>query len=439
MLLIAFLACTCLAAVQHERAIAPPASAPASSAAAPTGGEPQVYGRRFFVQLRAVFGRFRDADLQRVFDNAQPIQCAELINDPGEWRTVAFFNEKRELGDWYRSNFEEVKSDLSVFTFKGACRGEHGPVQLTTKFPVTESVEAYSQRRIGLEDVEVNVNAPVRASFDPQTKAYTFDLPYLFLVGTKDNQDIYSLDPPRMVGRERYAPEVTDHWDCKSVSAENVTYQFLICRTSTKPRVRYGRNENYSAAFGSSAYFILSDGKEAESSVKLSFNDADDKQHPLDDSAVVNTLPEPAPPSSWEAPEADEKLLSILREEFRLQFSPQSWNGKVGAAQVLSARQMSSLEIAHPSNGADYCVWLPAGSSVAQQLLSNDAAVAYSVSAHDGDGQAATSIAFSMATPSGAHLGSLQCSFPRASSAGSVDFGRWSSVVGNNLALEIRP
>src|SRR2546426_12341960 len=73
------------------------------------------YDRRFFVQLRGVFGRFRDTDLQRAFDRAQPIQCSELINDEGEWRTVAFFNEKRELGDWYRSTFDEVKSDLAVF------------------------------------------------------------------------------------------------------------------------------------------------------------------------------------------------------------------------------------------------------------------------------------------------------------------------------------
>src|SRR5215831_10608050 len=124
---------------QRERPIQPPADPPQSNN--------QQYGRRFFLQLRAVFGRFRDADLQRVFDSAQPIQCSELVNEPGEWRTVAFFNEKRELGDWYRSNFDEVKSDLSVFIFKGACRGEHGPVQLTTKFPVTEGMEAFSQGR----------------------------------------------------------------------------------------------------------------------------------------------------------------------------------------------------------------------------------------------------------------------------------------------------
>src|SRR5262245_64970546 len=91
------------------------------------------YGRTFFVQLKGIFGRFRDADLDRVFDSASAVQCSELISDKGEWRTVAFFNENRELGDWYRSNLDEVKHDLAVFTFSGVCRGEHGPVQLTTK------------------------------------------------------------------------------------------------------------------------------------------------------------------------------------------------------------------------------------------------------------------------------------------------------------------
>src|SRR5437867_8565718 len=114
--------------------------------------EAERYDRKFFIQLRGVFGRFRDSDLERVFDQAKPIQCSELVNDEGEWRTVAFFNEKRELGDWYRRDFDEVKKDLAVYIFKGVCRGEHGPVQLTTKFPVTESVEAYNQDRIRLDE-----------------------------------------------------------------------------------------------------------------------------------------------------------------------------------------------------------------------------------------------------------------------------------------------
>jgi hypothetical protein len=397
----------------------------------------QQYGRRFFTQLRAVFGRFRDADLQRVFDSAQPVQCSELVNEPGEWRTVAFFNEKRELGDWYRSNFEEVKRDLSVFVFKGVCRGDHGPVQLTTKFPVTESVDAYDQGRITLDEVEINVNAPVRASYDLSTKAYTFDLPFLFLVGQQANQDIYSLDPPRIVGRDRYAQEVTDHWDCKSVVAENVTYQFLICRTTTMPRSRYERNQRFSSPFGASAYFILSDGKEAASSVTLSFGDGKDAQN-IPDNSVPSIEPDSISAPAWEAPDSDEKLLNILRSEFRIRFALQAWSGRIGAAQVLSGRNLSSLESAHPAAGADYCAWLPGGVSDAQSLLSSDAVVMYSISVHDPDGQSSTSIVLNMLTISGSHLGSLQCTFPRVVSAGNVDYGRWSSIVGNNLSLEIR-
>src|SRR5260370_35516305 len=82
------------------------------------------YDRKVFVQLRGIFGRFRDSDLQRVFDNAQPIQCSEFVNDEGEWRTVPFFNEKRELGPWSRRSFDEAKTDLSLFALKGICRGE---------------------------------------------------------------------------------------------------------------------------------------------------------------------------------------------------------------------------------------------------------------------------------------------------------------------------
>src|SRR5262252_7450834 len=59
------------------------------------------YGTKFFDQLRSLFGRFRDADLQRAFDMAKPIRCSELVSDGGEWRQVAFFNEDRRLGDWY--------------------------------------------------------------------------------------------------------------------------------------------------------------------------------------------------------------------------------------------------------------------------------------------------------------------------------------------------
>jgi hypothetical protein len=62
--------------------------------------EERAYASKFFDELRTIFGRFRDMDLQRVFLEAQPIQCLELLGRKGEWRPVAFFNEDRNLGDW---------------------------------------------------------------------------------------------------------------------------------------------------------------------------------------------------------------------------------------------------------------------------------------------------------------------------------------------------
>src|SRR5262245_58528326 len=70
-------------------------------------------GGRFFNQLQKVFGRFRDSDFQRVFELARPIECSELVTENGEWREVAFFNENRTLGGWYRTSLREVKNDLA--------------------------------------------------------------------------------------------------------------------------------------------------------------------------------------------------------------------------------------------------------------------------------------------------------------------------------------
>ena len=414
-------------APQHEQQVQPPASV-----------EEPLYGRRFFVQLRGVFGRFRDSDLQRAFEKAQPIDCSELINEKGEWRTVAFFNEKRELGDWYRATLEEVKSDLAVFIFKGVCRGDHAPVQLTTKFPVSESIEAFNQQRIPLDQVEVNVNAAVRATFDTRTQAYTFDLPFLFLVGEQDNTKIYSLEPPRLLGRERYATEAIDHWDCKSVTADAVTYQFLICKTTTVGREAAGRNQYQRPAFGASAYFILSDGKEASSSVKLSFGDDNDAK--VEDNSPIPNAGGDQGPVVWEAPDSEERLSDVLRDEFRMRFTPQSWTGRIGASQVLTARRLSSLESSNASSSADSCVWLPGDSASANRLLAADHGepLAYAITARDPEGQSSASVTFSIGTIAGLHIGSLQCFFPRTASAGSVTFGRWKSTVGDALTLEVR-
>jgi hypothetical protein len=393
--------------------------------------EAQQYDRKFFVQLRTVFGRFRETDLDGAFERAKPIQCSELINGEGEWRTVAFFNERRDLGDWYRTSLEEVKSDLAAFVFKGMCRGEHGPVQLTTKFPVTESIEAFQRDRIEFEQIAVNTNAAVVASYDAQTQAYRFDLPYLFLVRHQDDGNLYSLNPPTLLERTRYATEVIDHWDCKSVTAENVTYQFLLCRTSTLPRNPVERSRAR-AAFGGSAYFILSDGKEASSSVRLSFDDADNTKRTIEDVSIPPSIDDSRVPTAWESPDADEKVLDVVRDEFRIRFTPDTWKARVGSLQVLTGKNIGSVDTMKPVAGADYCIWLPGSSMPAD-------GVGYNVVPHDQDGQTPTSITFKMTTPSGANAGSLQCIFPRITSAANVAFSRWASIVGPHLTFEIKP
>ena len=80
---------------------------------------------------------------------------------------------------------------------------------------------------------------------------------------------------------------------------------------------------------------------------------------------------------------------------------------------------------------------LPGTASQATYLLA-DEPVGYTVTAHDQDGQSSTSVVFDMKS-AGIHLGTLQCIFPRASRAASIDFQRWTSIVGDHLLLEVKP
>jgi hypothetical protein len=252
--------------------------------------EESTYGSKFFDQLRSIFGRFRNADLQRVFQEAQPIECSELVGRKGEWRTVAFFNENRELGDWCRESLEEVKADLAVYTFKGVYSGDQATIQVATEFPTAASIEAYNHNEIDLNQIDVTVNDPVNAALNPRTMAYTFELPYLFLTSRRGSTNVYSLVAPDRDAT--YATDVTSRWECKSVSSKDVTYRFLICRAATVPRGTAARNQKWEPSFGGSAFFILSDGTEAQASVNLSFGDG---THPSEKPA--DTAPAPTSPA----------------------------------------------------------------------------------------------------------------------------------------------
>jgi hypothetical protein len=411
-------------AAQRERQIPPP-----------DNGE---FGSKFFTQLSSIFGKFRDADLQRVFQLAEPIQCSELLTGKGEWRPVAFFNENRKLGDWYRSNIAEVRGDLSVYLFKGTCSGERGNIELTTKFPVGESIDAFNAGQIPFDQIDVNVNAPVRLSFDSRTGAYAFDLPFLYLVSRQSTSSTYSLIPPHF--GDKYATEVTNAWDCKSVSSIDITYRFLICRTSTVDRAPQQRNQpRGTPSFGSSAYFILSDGSEAQSTVTLNFGDAE---------APVPVPPNAAPTpvadtgaDGWQAPPYRSMLVDAGNSEFRIRFNPQTWVGRIASSQVVSNQKVAGLASAKPAEGADYCLWSPGAGDLINRLLSEepDKDVSFSVSGLDRTGgQSAASVSFVMKTLTGTRLGTLQCFFPRTDTANEVGYDRWTSIVGSQLKLEVR-
>jgi hypothetical protein len=451
----------------------------------PPAEEP-AYGSKFFNQLRNLFGRFLDSDLQRSFQQADPIQCSELVSDKGEWRPVAFFNEDRSLGEWCRNSLEEVKGDLTVFTFKGQCRSEQDAIRVTTEFPVTESIEAYNRRDIDLEKVDVNVNAPVNVAFDPRSLAYRFELPYLFLSGQRSSMKLYSLDAPTV--NDRYASDVTSGWDCKAVKSSDVTYRFLICRTATLPRT-LDRNERWSKAFGASAYFILSDGVETHTSVNLSFGTAGippeaPRETPAPASApparaapvlipaappappaapptrtapvLVPAAPptrtaetakapetakgtEPAPTVNWQTPDIHSKLTDAARKPFRLRFSSQTWAGKIDFPQIIADQKIIRLP-ARPPEGADYCAWHPGASELADRLLANepDATIRFAMGGFDKGVSSPASFVFDVKSDAGILLGKMQCYFPGAAFANTITFDRWVSVVGGHVVLETR-
>jgi hypothetical protein len=410
---------------------------------------------KFFYQLRSLFGRFRDGDLDRAFAAAQSIQCSELVSDNGEWRPVAFFNEDRRLGDWYHSTLEDVKRELSQYTFSGTCNSDRSNVRLVTKFPVMESIKRYNSGRIPFNEIHLNTNPAVIAYFEPRTQIYTFELPYLYIDPEKSTgQAVYSLLAARL--DDRPAREVTNHWECKSVRADDVTFQFLICQTWTMPSDPAVRKQSR-PSFGSSAYFILSDGREASTSVKLSFGGNEDKTPPPvpppdtapppDRPVTQSTPPVPPPaetnpgrPGGWEVPDASSKLIAVRDVEFRVIFSAQTWTNKIASPQILLDQKMLGLDAAKPA-GADYCVWQPASATLVSRVLGKDpdSQVAYTLTATSGDSRSPTFLNLDMKALTGARLGALQCFFPRAEAAESIPFSRWVSIVGAHLTIEVRP
>jgi len=84
----------------------------------------------------------------------------------GEWRPVAFFNEKRDLAPGTEAI---LKSPIRYFRvhLQRILPGGHSTVQLTTKYPVGESIDAYNSGK-SIDQIDVNVNAPSMPPTTPE-------------------------------------------------------------------------------------------------------------------------------------------------------------------------------------------------------------------------------------------------------------------------------
>jgi hypothetical protein len=374
------------------------------------GQQPGEYGSRFFQALKSLFDDFSSSDLQRTFQSAPLIKCSELI---GEWRPAAFFNDDRNLERWFHKTFEDVQAELARYRFQSRCETESANVDVTTRFPVRESVDAYNSRKTEFAKILYKSNASVPATFDSRARTYSFDLPYLYLLGRKNGTNQYSLVPPD--GSAKPAPEVINQWNCKAVKPPSVTYRFLLCRTAITPRNASVRSQ-VEAVAGTSAYVILSDGKEAVSTFSISAPDS----------------PAPAGPGKTFS-----KLVELGVRKFRLQFARRSWEDKIDSVITLAGGRLEFPEVAKTSN-VDYCEWIPQSPATANIVNDTDKSLEYLMAIKDRDGASPTTISFEARTPANVRLGTLRCFFPKAETAVAVDMAQFTAVAGDHISVESR-
>ena len=228
-----------------------------------------AFGTKFFDDLTTLFGRLQKSKLDTVFQDAKAVRCADLLD--AKWRQVGFLNDDRNLMAWHYQTIEQVRDDRVRYAFSGTCPNNRSPLKLTTAYPVGESLEKYLAGKGPLSKVVVRENESVKASFDRSTNSYKFQLPFLYLgqsLVALSFDTLYTLTPPTAASKP--VSDTAEEFRCKGVTDGDLIYRFLLCRMklfATKgPPVNLQK--------GSFAYYILSDGKEASSSVRLNFGDS---------------------------------------------------------------------------------------------------------------------------------------------------------------------
>jgi len=372
--------------------------------------QPGEYDAPFFRALKTLFDDFSSSDLQRTFQSASPIKCSELL---GEWRPAAFFNDDKNLERWFHKTFEDVQAELARYRFQGRCESESANVDVTTRFPVRDSVDAYNARKIEFSKIVYQNNTPVPATFDSRARTYGFSLPYLYLLGRRNGTNQYSLVPPD--GAAKPTPDVTNEWNCKAVRPPNVTYRFLLCRTVIVPRNASVRSQVEVVA-GTSAYVVLSDGKEAVSTFSISAAGG---------------------PAAADPGKTLSKFVELGVRKFRLQFARRSWEDKIDSVMTLTGGKLEFPETAKTS-GLDYCEWIPQSPATANIVNDSDKSLQYLMSIKDREGASPTTISMEARTAGNARLGTLRCFFPNSQAAVDVNMSQFTAIAGEHVTAELR-
>jgi hypothetical protein len=371
---------------------------------------PPVFDAKFFEALKTLFDDFSSSDLQRAFQAAQPIRCSELL---GEWRPAAFFNDDRNLERWFHQTFDEVQAELARYSFRGRCDSESASVDVTSRYPIRESVDDYNLQKISFDKIAYKANAAVGATFDSRARTYKFSLPYLYLIGRKDGTNQYSLVPPN--SSLKPAEEVTNDWNCKAVKSADSRYRFLLCRTVIVPRNAALRSQA-DAVQGTSAYVVLSDGREAVSTISLSFENS----------------PAPASPGKTVSMIAD-----LGREKFRLQFARRSWEDKIDSVMALIGGRLEFPETVTAAKN-DYCEWIPQSPATARVVNDPDKTVEYYLATKARDGSTPATVSFEARTSANARLGTLRCFFPNDEVPVILGLDRLKPIFGEHVSVELR-
>jgi hypothetical protein len=399
------------------------------------------FGRKFFEDLRSLFGRLQRSELDGAFRRAKTIHCSDLAGQMAEWKEVAFLNDDRKLGDWHHENLNDVKSDLVAFVFSGTCRDDQSPLRVATSYPVTESVQQYQQGKIKFSQIVINDNDPVSVSFDSTSGAYTFQLPYVYSERKNGTDIVYTLTPPRTTS----TPEagVAIEFRCKAINDADLTYRFLLCRSRVVNRD--GRFREDSPSLGSAAYYILSDGKEASSSVKLDFGrEAEPSASTSPEAPPRRTedrgrFPQPAksPQIAWQPAAPAARLSLIADDEFKLIFNKQTWMGRIDKPQMIADGNLSAFASTRAdARNKQYCTWRPGPPAQVNQLLEPNATdtFGYSLSFRK---DTVLSSTFEIQGDNGI-AATLQCYFPQSQTPADLTISRWLSIVGKQIELDVR-